>query len=361
MAEDSVRGVQDEGKVETIQALVLLSLRQTGNGHKQSAFMYAGRACVGALSIGLGLKPSGAISQSELEVRSRTYWNVFLLDKVLAEETGRPFLVPNRRSSIPLPSIHESDELEAWPPLTLSSALLPPSVRHVTPRRGYIMSCFVWGVRLAIILEDILVLDSSPRQPDEWEEQYERWKYGRLQDVEGLAHQLDFWRKCLPPHLEVDMTESPLPNCIVLLAWYNVVKILLHSRFTMARFPDTQPFTPLAALIDNSHAVCAAAAQEAIDLFAYADRHHLLLSISSDIIHILCMTTLFVAFDSTHPDEAIANRAKINFAQCCLWLRDFSASWPTASAHKVFFDSRECFFSHFLTYHPSLCHLPIPL
>lgn len=44
------------------------------------------------------------------------------------------------------------------------------------------------------------------------------------------------------------------------------------------------------------------------------------------------------AFDATDPDETLAHRAKVNFAQCCIWLRDFSASWPAASAHKVFFE-----------------------
>lgn len=33
-----------------------------------------------------------------------------------------------------------------------------------------------------------------------------------------------------------------------------------------------------------------------------------------------------------------ADRAKMNFAQCCIWLRDCSSSWPAASAHKLFFE-----------------------
>ena len=55
---------RDEYRLDTIQALVLLSLRQTGNGHKQSAFMYAGRACVGVLSMGLNLKSSAKLSHA---------------------------------------------------------------------------------------------------------------------------------------------------------------------------------------------------------------------------------------------------------------------------------------------------------
>jgi len=94
----------------------------------------------------------------------------------------------------------------------------------------------------------------------------------------------------------------------------------------------------LGQLIENSHQACSTSAQIIIDLFALADRHKLLTSMSVDIIHILSLTTLFEAFDSTNEDESVAHRAKVNFAQCCIWLRDFSASWPTASAHKRFFE-----------------------
>lgn len=37
----------------------------------------------------------------------------------------------------------------------------------------------------------------------------------------------------------------------------------------------------------------------------------------------------------------MANRAKLNFSQCCLWMRDLSRSWPPASAHRIFFEGCE--------------------
>lgn len=47
------------------------------------------------------------------------------------------------------------------------------------------------------------------------------------------------------------------------------------------------------------------------------------------------------AYDATDPDDELAHRARVNFAQCCIWLRDISSSWPSASAHKVFFEGRK--------------------
>lgn len=49
----------------------------------------------------------------------------------------------------------------------------------------------------------------------------------------------------------------------------------------------------------------------------------------------------FQVYNSSLPDIALANRAKVNFAQCCMWLKTFSASWPSASHHKTFFEGRE--------------------
>jgi hypothetical protein len=169
--------------------------------------------------------------QIEVEVRSRTYWNVYILDKILAEETGRPVLLPYHRSSVPMPSVNETDELESWPPLPMSSALVPKSVRHIVPRRGHVMSCFAWGIRLAILYEEILALDVQTPDPvppvgegDEglaaWDREYEQWKSKNGEDIEGLAMRLEAWMKSCPAYLDVHLSPdvSPLPQTIVLLA-----------------------------------------------------------------------------------------------------------------------------------------------
>lgn len=51
-----------ESRIELVQALVLLSLRQTGNGMKSSAWIFSGQAC--AMAIDLGLHNAGRVGQS---------------------------------------------------------------------------------------------------------------------------------------------------------------------------------------------------------------------------------------------------------------------------------------------------------
>ena len=63
MAESALHQRRDNG-IDIIQAVVLLSLRQTGCGDKGSAFIYAGRACAMVLNSGLNLARKDAIADS---------------------------------------------------------------------------------------------------------------------------------------------------------------------------------------------------------------------------------------------------------------------------------------------------------
>lgn len=241
--------------------------------------------------------------------------------------------------------MNEADEFETWPPLPTSSLPLPKSVRHIVPRRGYVMSCFVWTCQLGMVVEDILDMDrpglppgTDPRLVD-----------NSLQDVEetirradALSARLDVWRKSLPRNIDVDVMAhngvSPFPHHVVGVSWYYTAQILLLSRFIKRRHMSFPPTEAEAEFSKRAHRTCSAAAEAVVELLAYLDRHKLLNHTSSDIIHILSLATLFEAFDSSDSDPALADRAKMNFAQCCIWLRDCSASWPAASAHKLFFE-----------------------
>lgn len=159
-------------------------------------------------------------SEAEEELRSRVYWNCYVLDKTLAEETGRSFLLPYRRSSTPFPSLTETDEFESWPPLSMTSAPLPRSVRHIVPRRGYVLSCFVWTCRLGMIVEDILDLDViGPPISDPYDQQFASNNKGRekVKDAEEIAEQLRVWKASLPKYLDVNPSGpvSPLPHHVI--------------------------------------------------------------------------------------------------------------------------------------------------
>ena len=133
--------------------------------------------------------------------------------------------------------------------------------------------------------------------------------------------------------------------------------------------------------------MCANAAESIVALVQILERNKLLEQISSDVIHMLSQAALVStgaryvikniahycssvalsisfmvrfynnfrsdtaailielpcpAYNSSLPDVGMANRAKLNFSQCCLWMRDLSRSWPPASSHRIFFEGRKC-------------------
>ncbi|KAL1413750.1 hypothetical protein Q8F55_001532 [Vanrija albida] len=345
-AESSLHHCRMDNRIDIVQALVLLSLRQTGCGDKRMAFSYAGRACCMALNLGLNLAPAHPESPADSELRSRVYWNCYILDKTLAEETGRSFILPYRRSSTPLPSMTESDEFEMWPPLPTSLSPMPRSVRHIVPRRGYVMSCFVWTCRLGLIVEDILDMEQAgpPTDTDGWEQAFTAPLPGVNRDpaviAEHINSKLEAWRAALPSTLEVDLSPnvSPLPHHVVGLSWYYTAQILLHSRFIKQRPSQFVQDTEEGDQSLRAHGICTKASEQCVNLLAHLDRHQLLAQVSADIIHILSLATLFEAFDASDTNDELAHRAKVNFAQCCIWLRNVSSNWPAASTHKVYFE-----------------------
>ncbi|ODO09362.1 hypothetical protein I350_02962 [Cryptococcus amylolentus CBS 6273] len=349
MAEHALLQRRNEIKVDIIQSFILMSLRQTGCGDKQSAALYANRASVMATTMGLHLDQGSSLQNTpdyENDTRSRVYWNCYVLDKVVAEETGRPYVLPYRRSSVPFPGIGETDELETWPPAPMSSALVPVSVRHVTPRRGYVMSCFVWTCRLAMIVEEIMELQlDGPcinAASNAWDRQFvqqSREKRDPDEQRDMIARQLELWKAALPPHLDVDTNSpiSPMPHHVVGITWYHTARILLFSRF-LRRRPASSPVAGETERSKDYYAICSNAAQAVVDLIHLLDTNRVLQHVSSDLIHLLSLTTLFEAYDSVSTDPARAHRAKINFSQCCIWLKEFSSSWPAASSHRVFFE-----------------------
>jgi hypothetical protein len=163
------------------------------------------------------------------EEARRVWWNCYVLDKTLSEETGRPYILRGRRCTTPLPSVLEPDEFEPWPPMLSSHSL--PALSRITPTRAHALTAFNSTCRLALIVEKIMDLDEedpyldvttigadaiedgSPRPGGM--KQVEDPEMLRLRDV--LSEQLDEWWMLLPEMIQVqsDATICPLPHFVV--------------------------------------------------------------------------------------------------------------------------------------------------
>ena len=178
-------------------------------------------------------------SQADEELRSRVWWCCYILDKVLAEETGRPVLLHARRSTTPLPSVTEADEFELWPPPSASSFLpsrnreryddggrldKSPSATVFEPAQGRLLSAFQTTCKLGVIVEEILDLDEEgPRYErstgtgrDEEEEFQKKSMETALRKKDALAKALTDWYSVLPDQLNVDVSiPRPAPTHLI--------------------------------------------------------------------------------------------------------------------------------------------------
>lgn len=179
--------------------------------------------------------------QADEELRSRVWWCCYILDKVLAEETGRPVLLHARRSTTPLPASAEADEYELWPPPS-ASAFLPSrslnreryedgtksdrygSATVFEPAQGRLLSAFQTTCKLGVIVEEILDLDEEgPRYErsagtgkDEEEEFQKKSMESALRKKDALAKALEDWYADLPDQLNVDVSiPRPAPTHLI--------------------------------------------------------------------------------------------------------------------------------------------------
>lgn len=152
---------------------------------------------------------------------------------------GRPVLLRASTTTTPLPSTHEADEYELWPPPSVSLGQKSRSraqgdQRHIQPTKSRTITCFNATVRLAHIVEQCLDLDnellvSSMSAPKCASRQLFVMDNAMIQEEiskvekqkEHLAQRLTDWWNDLDPDLRVDSHAKICPpihfvvNCCV--------------------------------------------------------------------------------------------------------------------------------------------------
>jgi hypothetical protein len=100
--------------ITNCQVLVILALQQHGVAEYARAAVLGGLAAAMAIELRLhrSYEPNDPV---ETEVRYRLWWNIYILEKMMSSEMGRPVLLRSEETDTPWPSISESDEFELMP------------------------------------------------------------------------------------------------------------------------------------------------------------------------------------------------------------------------------------------------------
>lgn len=98
--------------VENCLTLTLLALQQHGYAEAANSSMLCGMACAMAIELDLHKAKRTDEDATSVQVVSRLWWNLFVLDKMIACELTKPCILRSEDCSTPFPSTSESDEYQ---------------------------------------------------------------------------------------------------------------------------------------------------------------------------------------------------------------------------------------------------------
>jgi hypothetical protein len=135
--------------IESCQTLAILALQQHGLGEASNAAMLCNTAAGMAIELRLNEARPLDADYITTQIASRLWWNLYVLDKVLACGLGRPFVLHSDDITACYPSEAESDEFQL---LQFRGA----SDGEVVRVKSHCISGFNLTVGICFILEEVL-------------------------------------------------------------------------------------------------------------------------------------------------------------------------------------------------------------
>ncbi|KKA30679.1 hypothetical protein TD95_003356 [Thielaviopsis punctulata] len=91
------------GTLNHVRALTLMTIGMNESNMKAGAFMWLGTAVRAAQVIGLYADTGSCYGYVDVEMRRRVWWTLYVLDRSLSIEMGRPMMIDDSDCDIPLP------------------------------------------------------------------------------------------------------------------------------------------------------------------------------------------------------------------------------------------------------------------
>ncbi|KAG0651644.1 Citrinin biosynthesis transcriptional activator mrl3 [Hyphodiscus hymeniophilus] len=310
--------------ITSCQVLAILVLQQHGVAEYPRAAVLCGFASSMAIDMRIH-RASESVDSIQVEVRSRLWWNLFILEKMLSCEMGKPVLLRSEETDCPYPSLSEADEFELMSVYTRnpkeSDQVRNPSIKLRT------ISVLHTSVKLAIIMERI-----------------SREIYGlvarktiRENQAAGESKRMDVWWELR--EWERDIETSPLkldldhltsvPGIITnyVIMWHST--ILIHRPF-IARWqphtdnPDSVSYNPLRICLQAAENIC-------MILEKYFDR---LPGLPCDMVFSVFTAASTLLYNSNHANGEVGVDVQRRLKLCIHWLQMLGKSWKSAGARQ---------------------------
>ncbi|CAG8950628.1 hypothetical protein HYFRA_00002837 [Hymenoscyphus fraxineus] len=313
--------------ISTCQVLAILALQQHGVAEYTRAALLCNLACGMAIELQLHrvYEPNEPV---EREIRSRLWWNLYILEKMISGEQGRPIILRVEESDCPWPSTSESDEFELMP-IQASPNQTNGLSRSNHSVKMQTMSALHTTISLSIILERVyreiygLAARKNIREDQVAGErtrllllqQLRKWE----SDFEGSPLRLD---------LE-EMTSVPaaITNIVIMLTGV----IMCNRPFILSWRPGTSD------VLFNGHEespfdICLQAAQNMCSILEkYLER---LSWWPCDMVFSIFVAATVLLHHSKQANGEVAVETKGRLKLCIHWLSVLGKSWKTAGARQ---------------------------
>ncbi|KAH7318942.1 fungal-specific transcription factor domain-containing protein [Rhexocercosporidium sp. MPI-PUGE-AT-0058] len=314
--------------ITACQVLTILCLQQHGVAEYAQAAVLCSLAAAMAVDLRLHrLDESG--DPIQVEVKSRLWWNLYTLDKMISSDMGKPVLLRAEETDCPYPSVSEADEFE------LMSAQAGGGQRNSGQFRNT-------SIKLRTLSGFHSTIELSKTFERVSREIYgiEARKAIRENQVAGQAKRMELWAvfqewesqmEASPLRLDLsnDLTSVPASVTNYVINWHGT--ILLHRPF-IARWS----LNPASADSPNPLDVCLEAANNICTVLEkYIDR---LLGLPCDMVFSVftaASTLLYHTKMSKEPTSETNRRLKL----CIHWLSILGRSWKSAGTrHQMLTD-----------------------
>lgn len=304
----------NESSVEAAQAMVIMSLRENGDGRSSSSAQYAMSACRVALDIGLhrDLRSRG-LSNDEWQARLRLWWCIYILDKTNAAMLGRPCVLRFAESDAPFFEAGGPEEYVLW---TSSSSSSAASSLNGQPSRC--LSHLLAGSRLATVCEEVFSQYNVVRPG------YDRGHQGSWEVTVGHLHRrLQEWHECLPDHLRVVGDRPVFQHVLLQHMWFHAIRVLAY-RPHMLKHPSPDSGLPC------PHGACTESAHEIGRLVSLYKYQHGFKKLSSTVVYCVFTAATILLGNTTSKDVAAAQAAKSRLRELIEHLGAMSGTWKSA-------------------------------
>jgi hypothetical protein len=299
------------------QVLTILSLQQHGVAEYSRAAILCGLAAAMAIELRLH-RPCESTNPVDREVRYRLWWNLYILEKMMSTEMGRPAILRYEEADCPFPSVNEADEFELMTTRTGSNTsikLRTLSGLHTTIELSFIMEKICREVYGISARKEIRANPPSgeAKRVRLWHD-LQKWE----SDMDASPLKLDF-------SPELNSVPASVTNYVI--CWHG--SIMLNRPF-IARWqgkPSEIP-SPLELCFRAATNIC-------LVLEKYFDH---LLGLPCDMVFSVFTAASTLLYHSKHVQD-VGPDARRHLRLCIRWLSILGKSWKSAGArHQLLAD-----------------------